>query len=168
MQDSATWDPDWRVLYAATIWEQSMLCLVHSMRCRPGLKQTDIPLQQLRCTSGQGAGPRFGWNKPIYLYSRCYENCLCRVTSKPCWHVRRIKQVTSLIQNRSIYSVLSCDYYMIFHVTIIWFSMWLLYDLSCNYYMFYHVTIIWFVMWLLYDLSCDYYMIFHVTISNLF
>ena len=24
---------------------------------------------------------RFGWNKPIYLYLRCYENCLCRVTS---------------------------------------------------------------------------------------
>ena len=48
---------------------------------RSGLTQTDIPLQQLRCTSGQGAGPRFGWNKPIYLYSRCYENCLCRVTS---------------------------------------------------------------------------------------
>ena len=80
MRDSSTWDPDWRALYAATIWEQSMLCLVHSTRCRPGLTQKDIPLQ-LQCTSGQGAGPRFGWNKPIYLYSRCYKNCLCRVTS---------------------------------------------------------------------------------------
>ena len=121
MRDSSTWDPDWRVLYAATIWEQSILCLVHLTRCRPGLTQTDIPLQQLRCTSGQGAGPRFGWNKPIYLYSRCYENCLCRVMwlagsltskkyiSKPCWLVRRMKQMTSLIQNHSIYSVLSCD-----------------------------------------------------------
>ena len=29
---------------------------------------------------------------------------------KPSYLVRRIKQVTSLIQNRSIYSVLSCDY----------------------------------------------------------
>ena len=42
--------------------------------------------------------------------------------------------MTSLIQNRSIYSVLSCDYYMICHVTIISFVMWLLYDLSCDYY----------------------------------
>ena len=121
MRDSSTWDPDWHALYAATIWEQSMLCLVHSTRCRPGLTQTDIPLQQLRCTSGQGAGPRFGWNMPIYLYSRCYENCLCRVMwlagsltgekyiSKPCWLVRRMNQMISLIQNCSIYSVLSCD-----------------------------------------------------------
>ena len=121
MRDSSTWDPDWRALYAATIWEQSMLCLVHLTRCRPGLTQTDIPLQQLWCTSGQGAGPRFGWNKPIYLYSRCYENCLCRVmwlggsltgekyTSKSCWLVHKMKQMTSLIQNCSIYSVLSCD-----------------------------------------------------------
>ena len=81
MRDSSTWHPDWRALYAATIWEQSILCLVHSTRCRPGLTQTDIPLQQLLCTSGQGAGPRFGWNKPIYLYSRCYKSCLCIVTS---------------------------------------------------------------------------------------
>ena len=164
MRDSSTWDSDWRALYVATIWEQSMLCLVHSTRCRPGLTQTDIPLQQLRCTSGQGAGPRFGWNKPIYLYSRCYKNCLCRVMwlagsltsekyiSKPCWLVHRIKQMTALIQNRSIYSVLSCDYCMFCHVTI----------------MFYHVTIVCFIMWLLYVLSCDYHMIFHVTISNLF
>ena len=40
---------------------------------------TDVPMRQLRCTSGQGAGPRFGWDKPIYLYSRCQGNCLCRV-----------------------------------------------------------------------------------------
>ena len=113
MRDSSTWDPDWRALYAATIWEQSILCLVHSTRCRPGLTQTDIPMQQLRCTSGQGAGPRFGWNKPIYLYSRCYENCLCRTCEKyivkPCCRVRKMKQMTSLIQNHSIYNVLSCD-----------------------------------------------------------
>ena len=121
MRDSSTWDPDWRALYAATIWEQSMLCLVHSTRCRPGLTQTDIPLQQLQCTSGGGAGPRFDWNMPIYLYSRCYENYLCRVMwlagsltgekyiSKPCCLVRKMKQMTSLIQNHSIYSVLSCD-----------------------------------------------------------
>ena len=46
MQDSSTRNPDWRALYAATIWEQSMLS---------------------RCTSGQGAGPRFGWNKSINI-----------------------------------------------------------------------------------------------------
>ena len=79
MRDSSTWDPDWRALYAATIWEQSMLCLFHLTRCRLGLTQTDTPLQQLRCTSGQGAGPRFSCNMPIYLYLRCYEDCLCRV-----------------------------------------------------------------------------------------
>ena len=33
--------------------------------------------------------------------------------------LRKMKQMTSLIQNRCIYSVLSCDYYMIFHVTIV-------------------------------------------------
>ena len=121
MRDSSTWDPDWRVLYAVTIWEQSILCLVHSTRCRSGLTQTSIPLQQLRCTSGLGAGPRFGWNMPIYLYLRWYENCLYRVMwlaglltgekyiSNPCWLVRRMKQMTSLTQNCSIYSVLPCD-----------------------------------------------------------
>ena len=62
VRDSSTWDPDWRALYAATIWEQSILCLVHSTRCRPGLTQTNIPLEQLRCTSGQGPGPQFGWD----------------------------------------------------------------------------------------------------------
>ena len=109
MRDSSTWDPDWRTLYAATFWEQSMLCLLHSARCGASLTQTDIPLQQLRCTSGQGAGPRFGWNMPIYDYSRCYENCLCRVMwlagsltgekyiLKPYWLVRKMKQMTSLI-----------------------------------------------------------------------
>ena len=80
MRDSSFWDQDWHALYAATIWQQSMLCLAHSTRCRPGLTQKDIPLQQLRCTSGQGTGPWFGSNKPIYLYSWCYKNCLCRVT----------------------------------------------------------------------------------------
>ena len=121
MRDSSTWDPDWCALYAATIWEQSMLCLVYSTRCKPGLTQTDIPLQHLWCTSGQGAGPWFGWNMPIYLYSRCHENCLCRVMwlagsltrekyiSRPYWLLGKMKQLTSLIQNRSIYSVLSCD-----------------------------------------------------------
>ena len=50
-----------------------------------------------------------------------YENCLCSVMwlvgsltgekyiSKPCWLVCKMKQMTSLRQNRSIYSVLSCD-----------------------------------------------------------
>ena len=121
MRDSSTWDPDWRALYAATIWEQSILCLVHSTRCRPGLTQTDIPMQQLRCTSGQGAGSRIGWGKPLNIYSKCYKYCLYRVIwqagslirekyiSKPCWLVRKMKQMTSLIQNRSIYSVWSCD-----------------------------------------------------------
>ena len=49
-------------------------------------------------------------NMPIYLYSRCYENCLCRVMwlagsltgekyiSKPCRVVCKMKQMTSLIQ----------------------------------------------------------------------
>ena len=106
MQDSSTWDPDWRVLYAATIWEQSLLYLLHLTWCRPGLTQTDIPLQQLWYTSGQGAGPQFGWNMPIYVYSRCYENWLCRVMwlagsvnsekyiSTPCWLVHKMKQMT--------------------------------------------------------------------------
>ena len=185
MWDSSTWDPDWRALCATTIWEQSIPWLVHLTRCRSGLMQTEIPLQQLRCTSGQGAGPRFSWNKPIYLYSRCYENCLCRVMwlagsltskkyiSKPCWLVRRMKQMTSLIQNRSIYSVLSCDYCMFCHVTIACFIMWLLYDFPCDYYTIFHVTIsnvtiACFIMWLLYDFPCDYYTIFHVIITNLF
>ena len=43
---------------------------------------TDVPMWQLRWTSGQWAGPRFGWDKPIYLYSRCLGNCLCRVMGK--------------------------------------------------------------------------------------
>ena len=47
--------------------------------------------------------------------------------------LRKMKQMTSLIQNRCIYSVLSCDYYMIFHVTIVWFVMWLLYDFPFDY-----------------------------------
>ena len=72
LRDSSTWDPDWRALYAATMLEQSMLCLFHSTRCKPGLAQTDTPLQQLRYTSGQEAGARFGCNKPIYLYLKCY------------------------------------------------------------------------------------------------
>ena len=121
MRDSSSWDPYWRSLYAATIWKQSILCLVHLTRCRPGLTQTDFPMQQLRCTSGHGAGLRFGWDKTIYLYSRCYKYCLCRAMwlagsltgekyiSKPCRLIRKMKQMISLIQNRSIYSVLSCD-----------------------------------------------------------
>ena len=33
--------------------------------------------------------------------------------------LRKMKQMTSLIQSRCIYSVLSCDHYMICHVTIV-------------------------------------------------
>ena len=75
-----------------------------------------------------------------------------------------MKQVTLLIQNCSIYSVLSCDYCMFYHVTIVCFVMWVLYVLPCDYCMICHVTIVWFIMWLLYDFSCDYCMISHVTI----
>ena len=58
-------------------------CCAWSIRRDVGqvLHRQTFPCSMLRCTSRQGAGPRFGWNKPIYLYSRCYENCLCRVTS---------------------------------------------------------------------------------------
>ena len=46
---------------------------------------------------------------------------------------------------------------MFCYVTIVWFVIWLLYDLSCDYCMICHVTIVWFVMW-----QC---MICHLTIS---
>ena len=44
---------------AAAKYESSILRLIHSTRCRPGLTHVgNIPLQLLRCISGQVTGPQ--------------------------------------------------------------------------------------------------------------
>ena len=46
-------------VWAASKYESSTLCLVHSMRCRPGLTHVpNILLELLRCISCQLAGPQ--------------------------------------------------------------------------------------------------------------
>ena len=48
-------------MWAAAKYESFTLCLVHSRRCRPGRTHVGkIPLQLLRCTSGNVAGPEVG------------------------------------------------------------------------------------------------------------
>ena len=47
---------------AAAKYESSILRLIHSTRCRPGLTHVgNIPLQLLWCISGQEAGLQISW-----------------------------------------------------------------------------------------------------------
>ena len=81
------------------------MCLVPSVRCRPGLTHAgNISLQLLRCTSDQGAGPTVGWGRPIYLFYRS----LARrelITNICQGLLDRCVEKVLLLWNLSIYSV---------------------------------------------------------------
>ena len=56
---------------AAAKYERPTLCLVYSTRCRPGLTHVgNIPLQLLRCISGQVAGPQVSLVMMVHSLSR--------------------------------------------------------------------------------------------------
>ena len=57
-------------VWAASKYESSKMCLVYSTRCRPGLIQLgNIPLQLLRCISGQVAGPQVSLFRMVHSLS---------------------------------------------------------------------------------------------------
>ena len=55
------------IMWAAAKYESFTLCVVHLTNCRPGLTHVGIiPLQLLRCTSGQVTGPQVSWVMTVY------------------------------------------------------------------------------------------------------
>ena len=53
---------------AATKYERSTMSLAHLTRRRPGLTHAgNTPLQLLRCSSGQGAGPRVSSGMSLHV-----------------------------------------------------------------------------------------------------
>ena len=55
-------------LSTGTKSERSTMSLAHSTRCRPGLTHAgNTPLQLLRCSSGQGAGPRVSSGMSLHV-----------------------------------------------------------------------------------------------------
>ena len=62
--------PDECIVWAATKYERSTMCLVLSVGISPGLAYAgNILLQLLQCTSGQGAGPQVSSAMFIHVFS---------------------------------------------------------------------------------------------------